>query len=128
MTKQGTDELGRLLIDSLDDIPDHFESEDDEREYWATHSYSEKLLSSLPDLPTDWEVPRRTLITSADEVPHFDDELEAFRWWQTREVSDDLYFSLREGTPDFERIQPYAERRQREERRKQASRAKRKVS
>jgi hypothetical protein len=128
MTKQKTDELGRILIDSLDEIPNHFDSEDDERDYWATHSFSERLLDSLPDEPTQLDLPERTLITSLEQVPHFDEELEAFRWWQTHQMSDDLYFSLEEGTPDFERIQPYAERRQRAERRKPASKAKRKVS
>jgi len=128
MTKRRTDELGRILIDSLYEIPNHFESEDDERDYWASHSFSERLLNSLPDEPTGFPIPERILITSLEEVPHFDEELEAFRWWQRREVSDDLFFSLKEGTPDFERIQPYAERRQRAERRKQASKAKRKVS
>ena len=128
MTKRKTDELGRVLIDSLDEIPEHFDCEDDEREYWASHSYSPKLLNSLPDEPTDFDLPHRELIASLDQVPHFEEELDAFRWWRTREVSDDLYFSLQEGTPDFERIQPYSERRQRAERRQHASKAKRKVS
>ena len=115
------------VIRSLDEIPDHFESEDAEREFWGTHEFSEELLDSLPDEPIDFDLPPRELITSLDQVPHFDEELEAFRWWHTRDVSVDLYFSLVEGTPDFERIQPYAERRQRAERRKRAARPKRKV-
>src|SRR5687768_10642287 len=128
MSKRKTDELGRTLIDSLDEIPDHFESEDDEREYWATHSYSERLLNSLPDEPSDFDLPPRQLVTSLRDVPVFDEELDAFRWWQKHEMSDDLYFSLETGTPDFERLQPYAERRQRAERLKLASKTKRKVS
>jgi len=117
-----------LVIRSLDEIPDHFESEDAEREFWGTHEFSKDLINSLPEEPPDFDLPPRTLITSLDEVPLFGEELDAFRWWQKHEVSDDLYFSLEEGTPDFERIQPYAERRQRAERRKLASKTKRNVS
>jgi len=128
MTTRKTDELGRTLIDSLDEIPRHFDSEDDEREYWSTHSYSDQLLNSLPDEDPGFGLPPRTLVTSLDQVPHFEKELDAFRWWQKHEMTDDLYFSLEEGTPDFERIQPYAERRQRAERRRLASKTKRNVS
>src|SRR5687768_7691731 len=102
------------VIRSLDEIPATFLSEDDERDYWATHEFSDELWDSLPHDTTEFDrlvpLPPREVIGSLDQVPHFDQELEAFRWWQKREVSDDLYFSLVEGTPDFERIQPYAER------------------
>ena len=116
------------VIRSLDEIPNHFESEDAERDFWGSHEFSEELLNMLPDEDPGFDLPPRALITSLDQVPHFEDELDAFRWWQKHEVGDDLYFSLEEGTPDFERIQPYAERRQRAERRKLAVKAKRKVS
>ena len=37
------------IIHSLDEIPSHFESEDDERDFWAEHDLSEELWNSLPD-------------------------------------------------------------------------------
>jgi hypothetical protein len=35
------------VINSLDEVPD-FSSEDDEREFWATHTLSDALWNSLP--------------------------------------------------------------------------------
>ena len=43
-------------IDSLDEIPAHFASEDAERDWWAEHSFSAKLLASLPPIDEeDWD-------------------------------------------------------------------------
>jgi hypothetical protein len=39
----------RIPIFSLDEIPD-FATEDEERDWWAEHEFSEELLESLPDL------------------------------------------------------------------------------
>jgi len=39
-----------VIIHSLDDIPERFDSEDDEREWWATHDLSADLYDSLPDV------------------------------------------------------------------------------
>ena len=126
--KQKLPDYELIVVNSLAEIP-IFASEDDEREWWAVHEFSDKLWDSLPHDTTELDellpLPPRTMICSLDEVPHFSEELEALRWWRSREVSDELYFSLVEGTSDFERIQPWAERRQRAERRKQS---KRKVS
>ena len=41
------------IIHSLDEIPDHFESEDAERDWWAEHDYSKELYESLPDLTSE---------------------------------------------------------------------------
>ena len=41
------------VIHSLDEIP-NFESEDEEREWWAEHEMSDELWDSLPDLT--WEL------------------------------------------------------------------------
>jgi hypothetical protein len=41
--------IKRKVIYSLEDIPDHFESEDEEREWWADHEFSEELLNSMED-------------------------------------------------------------------------------
>jgi hypothetical protein len=38
------------IIRSLDEIPERFESEDAEREWWATHDLSEELYNSLEDI------------------------------------------------------------------------------
>jgi hypothetical protein len=38
------------IIHSLDEIPSHFDSEDDERDFWAEHELSEELWNSLPDV------------------------------------------------------------------------------
>ena len=38
------------IIQSLEDIPERFESEDAEREWWATHDLSEDLYNSLDDI------------------------------------------------------------------------------
>lgn len=37
------------LIYSLDEIPSTFASEDDERDWWATHEFSEELYEKLRD-------------------------------------------------------------------------------
>jgi hypothetical protein len=37
------------IIHSLDEIPSHFDSEDDERDFWAEHELSEELWDSLTD-------------------------------------------------------------------------------
>jgi len=37
------------IIHSLDEIPTHFASEDDERDFWAEHELSDELWDSLPD-------------------------------------------------------------------------------
>ena len=36
------------VINSLDEIP-HFKNEDEERDWWATHEFSDELWDSLPD-------------------------------------------------------------------------------
>ena len=40
----------RTVIHSEDEIPDHFESEDAERDWWATHELSEELWDALEDM------------------------------------------------------------------------------
>jgi hypothetical protein len=35
----------RIMVRSHGDIPSHFASEDEEREWWATHELSDELLS-----------------------------------------------------------------------------------
>ena len=43
-------------IHSLDEIPTDFESEDAERDWWAQHSFSAKLLASLPPVDdAEWD-------------------------------------------------------------------------
>jgi hypothetical protein len=37
------------IIHSLNEIPAHFESEDEERDFWAEHELSDELWDSLPD-------------------------------------------------------------------------------
>jgi hypothetical protein len=44
-----SDEKKITLICSLDEIPSTFASEDDERDWWATHEFSEKLYEKLRD-------------------------------------------------------------------------------
>ena len=39
-----------ITIQSLDEIPERFDSEDDEREWWATHDLSAELYESLDDV------------------------------------------------------------------------------
>jgi hypothetical protein len=39
----------RIVIKSLDEIPAHFESEDAEREWWASHDLSLEVWESLED-------------------------------------------------------------------------------
>jgi hypothetical protein len=39
----------RIVIHREDEIPDHFDSEDAEREWWATHELSDELWDSLED-------------------------------------------------------------------------------
>ena len=41
------------IIHSLDEIPERFESEDAERDWWAEHDYSKELYESLPDLTSE---------------------------------------------------------------------------
>jgi hypothetical protein len=38
-----------VIIHSLEEIPDSFSSEDEEREWWATHELSDALYEQLPD-------------------------------------------------------------------------------
>jgi hypothetical protein len=38
-----------IIIHSLDEIPDHFDSEDEEREWWAMHEFSEELYGQMED-------------------------------------------------------------------------------
>ncbi len=38
------------IIQSPDEIPERFESEDEEREWWATHDLSAELYESLEDV------------------------------------------------------------------------------
>ena len=40
------------VIHTLDEIPD-FESEDEEREWWAEHEMSDELWNSLPDMTAE---------------------------------------------------------------------------
>lgn len=44
-----------IEINSLDEIPD-FASDEEEADFWDTHSFSEELLESLPPVP-DEELP-----------------------------------------------------------------------
>lgn len=37
----------RTIVSSLDEIPTHFSSEDEEREWWATHEFSDELYDEL---------------------------------------------------------------------------------
>ena len=37
------------IIYSVDEIPSHFDSEDEERDFWAEHELSDELWDSLPD-------------------------------------------------------------------------------
>jgi hypothetical protein len=46
-TKSGSDT--RIIVRSRAEIPDHFASEDEEREWWATHEIADEL---LPDEET----------------------------------------------------------------------------
>jgi hypothetical protein len=39
----------RIIIHSLDEIPQHFDSEDAERDWWAEHDLSLELWDSLED-------------------------------------------------------------------------------
>ena len=41
------------IIHSLDEIPERFESEDAERDWWAEHDYSKELYEALPDLTSE---------------------------------------------------------------------------
>jgi hypothetical protein len=50
MNKKKTTKYERIVINSLDEIPGSFESEDAEREYWATHEYSDEVWQSLEDV------------------------------------------------------------------------------
>jgi hypothetical protein len=46
----------KTQINTLDEIPSHFDSEDAERDWWAAHSFSAKLLASLPPIDEDdWD-------------------------------------------------------------------------
>jgi hypothetical protein len=47
MTKKTRKQL--IIIRSLDEIPQHFESEDAEREFWATHEFSDELYDQMED-------------------------------------------------------------------------------
>lgn len=46
--KKATPKL--TTIYSLDEMPSQFDSEDDEREWWATHELSDELWESLEDV------------------------------------------------------------------------------
>ncbi len=37
----------RLLVTRLEEIPDSFASEDDERDWWATHELSDEVVDQL---------------------------------------------------------------------------------
>ena len=50
MNMKKTTKYERIVINSLDEIPETFESEDAEREYWATHEYSDEVWESLEDV------------------------------------------------------------------------------
>jgi hypothetical protein len=39
----------RTLITRVEDIPERFPSEDDEREWWATHDLSDDVIDQLQD-------------------------------------------------------------------------------
>jgi hypothetical protein len=39
----------RTLITRVEDIPESFPSEDDEREWWATHDLSDDVIDQLQD-------------------------------------------------------------------------------
>ena len=43
------DENNKKMIHSVDEIPLTFTSEDDERDWWATHEFSEELYEELRD-------------------------------------------------------------------------------
>lgn len=57
----------RIVIHSLDEVPQDFESEDAERDWWAEHEFSDELWDSLEDMTAELdeimplpEGPRRT--------------------------------------------------------------------
>jgi hypothetical protein len=56
--------MTRKIIHSLEEIPDHFASEDEERDWWAEHEFSEELLNSLEDTTSELDIiaplPRKT--------------------------------------------------------------------
>src|SRR4051812_19656937 len=92
-------ESRRTVINSLDEIPSTFVSEDAEREYWETHEFSKALLDSLPmtrgplDATKTKRAPRIE-IHSWDEVPDFQSEDRERDWWQNRYPSQDLLEAL----------------------------------
>jgi hypothetical protein len=47
LTKKQKPKYERLVINSLDEIPE-FADEDEDREYWWTHEFSDELWDSLP--------------------------------------------------------------------------------
>jgi gas vesicle protein len=47
------DKVKTTLIHSLNEIPATFASEDDERDWWATHEFSEELYETLRDYSDD---------------------------------------------------------------------------
>jgi hypothetical protein len=88
-----------LVISSLDEIPARFVSEDEEREFWATHEFSKALLDSLPEVrgvQLANERRPRMEVCSWDEVPEFKSEDEERAWWEKRVPSDALLDSLPE--------------------------------
>jgi hypothetical protein len=88
------------VINSLDEIP-HFDSEDDERDFWDTHEFSDELWDSLPIAepfgeikmtkrePTVW-------VCSWSEVPDFASETEERSWWENRLPTAELLDALPE--------------------------------
>jgi hypothetical protein len=43
----------RVVIHSLEEIPAHFASEDEEREWWAEHEFSDELWDCLDDMTAE---------------------------------------------------------------------------
>jgi len=99
MKKNALRKYDHRIINSLDEIPSTFASEDAEREYWETHEFSEALLDSLPmtrgplDMTTT-ERATRVEIHSWDEVPDFESEDQERDWWQNRYPSQELLEAL----------------------------------
>jgi hypothetical protein len=97
-TRQPDYEL--IVINSLEEIP-VFTNEDEEREFWATHEFSDELWESLPHDTTELDelLPvrqPRAEVSSWDEVPDFASEDEERTWWEARVPSEALLESLPE--------------------------------
>ena len=100
MKKQNAEKYDLIPIYSLDEIP-AFSSEDEERDWWDTHEFSDELWDSLPherdpDLERLQASPKRTEINSWGDVPEFSSEDEERAWWDVHVPS----VALLDGLPE----------------------------